>query len=207
MEDVNREMKLRNLYLIFLLTGCQSNNFIDWYEAELTLTPRVLTKTEVKVIETLRYQEKIKSLTDQGYVIVGTSMFKGGWEPRYLAVEAAMQYGATVVVITSKTVGSVTQNYNVTVPRENVGVYRGSNGSHGTFIGVSAQNVSGSYSFDLLEQKATFLAKRIMNNEKICVIFLFLSGCASHTYYYPNIPKDYAVSEVTEKENQKLVFP
>lgn len=160
MEDVNREMKLRNLYLIFLLTGCQSNNFIDWYEAELTLTPRVLTKTEVKVIETLRYQEKIKSLTDQGYVIVGTSMFKGGWEPRYLAVEAAMQYGATVVVITSKTVGRVTQNYNVTVPRENVGVYRGSNGSHGTFIGVSAQNVSGSYSFDLLEQKATFLAKK-----------------------------------------------
>lgn len=207
MEDVNREMKLRNLYLIFLLTGCQSNNFIDWYEAELTLTPRVLTKTEVKVIETLRYQEKIKSLTDQGYVIVGTSMFKGGWEPRYLAVEAAMQYGATVVVITSKTVGSVTQNYNVTVPRENVGVYRGSNGSHGTFIGVSAQNVSGSYSFDLLEQKATFLAKRIMNNEKICVIFCFCQVVLLIHIIIRTFQKIMPFLRLRKKKNQKLVFP
>ena len=40
--------------------------------------------------------------------------------------------------------------------------------------------------------------------KKICVIFLFLSGCASHTYYYPNIPKDYAVSEITEKEKSEV---
>lgn len=49
-----------------------------------------------------KYSERIKSFTDQGYIVIGQSVFQGTWEPRYLAVQAARQYGADIVVITSK---------------------------------------------------------------------------------------------------------
>lgn len=156
-------MKKFFLMAALLLCACSSNAFLDYYEQEDDAPTTVkLTDRDVVIIETSRFDAKIESLLKRGYVIVGRASFKNKWEPRYLAVEAAVKYGACVVVTTSDAVETVTKTYNTAVPQANVGFYGGNVGGRnfrGTSVGLSAQNVTNAYSYDVLEQKAVFLAK------------------------------------------------
>lgn len=156
-------MKRFFLMVALLLCACSSNAFLDYYEQEDDAPTTVkLTDRDVVIIETSRFDAKIESLLKRGYVIVGRASFKNKWEPRYLAVEAAVKYGACVVVTTSDAVETVTKTYNTAVPQANVGFYGGNVGGRnfrGTSVGLSVQNVTNAYSYAVLEQKAVFLAK------------------------------------------------
>lgn len=156
-------MKKFFLMAALLLCACSSNAFLDYYEQEDDAPSAVkLTDRDVVIIETSRFDAKIESLLKRGYVIVGRASFKNKWEPCYLAVEAAVKYGACVVVTTSDAVEKVTKTYNTAVPQANVGFYGGNVGGRnfrGTSVGLSVQNVTNAYSYDVLEQKAVFLAK------------------------------------------------
>ncbi|MBO4643643.1 MAG: hypothetical protein J5716_03425 [Alphaproteobacteria bacterium] len=131
---------------------------MDYYEAEENFTPtKIIGNTDVTIVETSNYQEKIKSYTDKGYIIIGTALFKGIWEPRAHAVQTAQQFGATVVVIHSVPVGTNTNIYSVPVLQPHVGVY--SNGRKTTVVhGVSTGTAVRSSQSTIFEQRATFLA-------------------------------------------------
>ena len=148
------------LFLIFFnLCGCQTNNFIDFYEVENTNSQDTKIST-VKIIETQNYDEKIKKYTNKGYKIVGTSLFKGKWEPRYLAVEAAKKYGANIVITTSKETEQLNETYSTISPQPNVSYASGNVGGqnfNGTSVGMTAAQQLHSITHKIYEQKATFL--------------------------------------------------
>ena len=159
-------MKKKLLFLvIFALAGCQTaNNFMDYYEPEEDFSStKVIGNTDVTIVETSNYQEKIKSYTDKGYIVIGTALFKGIWEPRAHAVQVAQKYGATVVVIHSVSVGTNTSIYSTPVLQPQVGVY--SNGRNTAVVhGVSTGTAVHSSTQEIFEQRATFLALRQEEN-------------------------------------------
>ena len=154
------------LLVVFVLTGCSiTNNFMDYYEPEENI---VLTKkigdTDVTVIETADFQEKIKSYTDKGYVVIGTSLLKGIWEPRVNAVRTAQKFGATVVITHSVPVEKSTSIHSTSVPQVNVGMY--ANGKNMTVASnVSTGTVIQSTTNVIFEQRAAFLALKREDNQ------------------------------------------
>ena len=159
-------MKKKLLFLaVFALAGCQTpNNFMDYYEAEEDfVASQKISNADVRIVETSNYQEKIKSYTDKGYIVIGTALFKGIWEPRAHAVQTAQEYGATVVVIQSVSVGTNTSIYSTPVVQPQVGVY--SDGRNTAVVhGVSTGTAVHSSTVEIFEQRATFLALKQEEN-------------------------------------------
>lgn len=121
---------------------------------------RLFLKKQVAVVETTKYSERIKSFTDRGYIVIGQSVFQGTWEPRYLAVQAARQYGADVVVITSKQESELIKNGIVPTVQPNFAAYSGNVGGrsfHGSAAGVSTGYANYLYTEKIYKQRASFL--------------------------------------------------
>ena len=153
-------MKLRFFIPLFFLCSCSGNKFIEYYEPVTSVSGHVFSKKKPAVIETTRDAERIKSFTDKGYIVIGQAVFQGKWEPRYLAVKAARQNGADVVVITSKQTDERTKNAIVPVVQPNVSFSSGNVGRQsfqGTSVGVSTGHVNLQYVEKIYKQKAYFL--------------------------------------------------
>ena len=91
----------------------------------------------------------------------------GKWEPRYLAVQTARQYGADIVVITSQLQSELLKNGFVPMPQTNVSVYSGNiagQSVNGTAVGMSTGYVNQMYKEKIYKQKASFL-KRLVKEE------------------------------------------
>lgn len=170
-------MKLKFFIPLLFLSACSGNKFIEYYESLAAVSTdtfsnadvvrhtagrrnrhsnvNVLPKKQVIVTETTEYPERIK-----GYIVIGQSVFQGTWEPRYLAVQAARQYGADVVVIISKQEGELIKNGVVPMAQPNVAFYSGNVGGqsfHGSAAGVSTGYVNYQYKEKIYKQRASFL--------------------------------------------------
>ncbi len=174
-------MKPKFFILLLFLCSCSGNKFIEYYEPITAVSVDVFpkkqnvtrhsgnrrnkrseasSKKQVAIIETTKYSERIKSFTDQGYIVIGQSVFQGTWEPRYSAVQAARQYGADIVVITSKQESELIKNGIVPMAQPNVAVYSGNVGGrsfHGSAAGVSTGYVNYQYKEKIYKQRASFL--------------------------------------------------
>lgn len=152
-------------FLIFL-NGCfgQANTFMEFYETENAIPfKKKLSEQDVLVIETDNYENTVKSFKDKGYVIIGTTLFKDKWIPRYLAVETAMEYGATVVITTSKFVENGVETYRSSFVQPTVGFYSANIGGQtmtGTSVGMTTGTSLGINSYSIFEQKAAFLTQK-----------------------------------------------
>lgn len=85
---------------LFFLCACSDNKFSGYYEPlkidqndEIFTEKKTVHKKDVIIIETTNYAQRIKTYTDQGYVVIGQSVFMGKWEPRYLAVQNGTAVG------------------------------------------------------------------------------------------------------------------
>ena len=173
-------MKPKFFILLLFLCSCSGNKFIEYYEPVTAVSTdifpekqvvrrsrgrgnrhsAVFPEKQVVVVETTKYFERIKSFTDQGYIVIGQSVFQGTWEPRYLAVQAARQYGADIVVITSKQESELIKSGIVPMAQPNVAVYSGNVGGrsfHGSAAGVSTGYVNYQYKEKIYKQRASFL--------------------------------------------------
>lgn len=153
-------MKPKFFILLLFLCSCSGNKFIEYYEPVTAVSTDIFPEKQVVVVETTKYSERIKSFTDQGYIVIGQSVFQGTWEPRYLAVQAARQYGADIVVITSKQESELIKNGIVPMAQPNVAVYSGNVGGrsfHGSAAGVSTGYVNYQYKEKIYKQRASFL--------------------------------------------------
>lgn len=107
--------------LCFLICGCQTNYFENFYndeEQEIdTYIPRKYNE-DVKIIDTMDLTNTLKRY-EKDYIILGTSAFNGHWCSRSLAVDVAKDKGATLVIIGTKPTGSQTQTVSVEMPRSN----------------------------------------------------------------------------------------
>ena len=159
---------------LFFLCACSDNKFSGYYEPlkidqndEIFTEKKTVHKKDVIIIETTNYAQRIKTYTDQGYVVIGQSVFMGKWEPRYLAVQTARQYGADIVVITSQLQSELLKNGFVPMPQTNVSAYSGNiagQSVNGTAVGMSTGYVNQMYKEKIYKQKASFL-KRLVKEE------------------------------------------
>ena len=179
------------VFILLFLTGCSTtNNFSDFYNDE-GLSPSEyisLKKDEnVLVIETGELSKRLNEYAKKGYVVIGSSHFKGQWCPRSMAIDVAKEKGATVVILSSIHLDDVEYTYAIPVQQShtvyhqgnmsstgytsgNIGGYNGINYSavtnqYASFSGTSTYYTTSyftnSYIVGYFEQIAFFLAKKI----------------------------------------------
>lgn len=183
-------------FFILFLSGCQTNNFKDYYVDEnINLSPSPLSNSDdpVKVIETSILEKTLTKYKEKGYAVIGTSFFEGLWCPRAFAIELAKEKKAQIVIIESIPTKEEKINYTVAVPQTNTtyhhgnistkgnydgyisgyGSYSGNTSSNATYTGYSTSTSwnyhERSYSVVYFFQKAFFLrlqAKNPTNGDK-----------------------------------------
>lgn len=154
-------MKKYLFLCVFLIQGCSSNAFLDYYNDEQVFSENQ-TECEtryVRIIETSDLDSKIKKYQDKRYEIIGFSEFEDEWEPRSFAIETAKEKNACLIIIGSSLSGTQERSYLVAVP--STGYAHHSNGTSSTYTSYSY--VNSTYYVNIYNQKAVFMAKEKEN--------------------------------------------
>lgn len=149
--------KFQAIIILFLLSGCQTNHFKDYYVAEdIKESDYISSDKPVKIIDTADLSKTLSKYLEKGYIIVGSSFFEEQWCPRALAVEVARSKKASLVIIESVPVKTKEINFTVAIPHTHT-AYNGYN--RYSYTTYSYQNRS--YSVVYFHQKAFFLASKL----------------------------------------------
>lgn len=160
---------------LFTITACASNDFYDFYN-DNNVDPSFFIPRKnfenVKVITTVDIESRIKEYKDKGYIILGWAEFHGPWSSSMKAIEQAKRIKATVVIRYGNYTKSTNINYNIVVPQPHNTYHSGTvTGSYGyaNFSGTSTSytynTYTHSYSVNLFNQGAVFMAKGVENYE------------------------------------------
>lgn len=151
--------KILIFILSFLICGCQTNYFENFYndeEQEIDTYIPLKYNEDIKIIDTIDLPNTLKKY-EKDYIILGTSAFNGHWCSRSLAADVAKDNGASLVVIGIKPTGSQTQTVAIEIPKPNTVYHSGTtsknqysygkiNTSNGGWVNYNSSNSSfGSY--------------------------------------------------------------
>ena len=119
-------MKKICLLLSFLTIfyGCATNQFKDNYNDEGLKISRH-HPTQIQIIETTDFQNKVLQYVHKGYVMIGSSHFEGEWEARMKAKKWAKKLGATLIIIGSQQTGTQDHQYVLAIPQINTTYHQG----------------------------------------------------------------------------------
>ncbi len=142
---------------LMLITACSSNAFLDFYNEELSVSKDLIKcETEhVRIVETSDLKNKVKKYKNKEYSVIGFTIFKGEWQARSLAIDAAKEKNACLVVIESSLSGTEERNYVSAIPHS--GYARHSDGTSSKYTYYSY--INGKYYVNIYEQKAVFMSK------------------------------------------------
>lgn len=154
-------MKKYLFLCVFLIQGCSSNTFLDYYNEEQAFSANQTEceKHYVQIIETSDLKSRIKKYQDKRYEIIGFSEFEDEWEPRSFAIETVKEKNACLIIIESSLSGTQERSYLVAIP--STGYAYHSNGISSTYTSYSY--VNSKYHVNIYKQKAVFMAKKKEN--------------------------------------------
>lgn len=158
-------MKKVLIFLVFLISGCTSNSFLDYYNDEQIPLDGIIPCDikEIRLIETQEPEEKIKKYKKQGFVVLGFSEFEGEWEPRYRAIELAKEKKACLVILSSSLTQTEEREFTVPIPQAGYSHHSGQVGNisySGNTASVSTAYVNQRYHVKYFNQEAVFLGKK-----------------------------------------------
>tara|TARA_R110002072_G_C7832012_1_gene524243 strand:- start:71 stop:898 length:828 start_codon:yes stop_codon:yes gene_type:complete len=148
------------VFLIFLLSGCVTNGYKDFYHPYYDVNTineieKLAPNEEPKVYSSNDFNKDIYTLRSRNYILLGYSSFNGGYQDIENAKKHAKNIGATVVLAKSKYTNTQTSTSTLILPDNKTTYHNGTVNSNSSHSNVYGQNVGSTSSTGIYSGSST----------------------------------------------------
>ena len=148
------------VFLIFLLSGCVSNGYKDFYRPYYDVNAineieKLTPDEEPKVYTSNDLNKDIYTLRSRNYILLGYSSFNGGYQDLENAKKHAKNIGASVVLAKSKYTNTQTSTSTLILPDNKTTYHNGTVSSNSSHSNVYGQNIGSTSSTGIYSGSST----------------------------------------------------